>query len=263
MADRNATCSTIEKALEMIRKLFTAAAMTAIALTPACAQDSASGKMNQAEVEEIVREYILANPEIIEDALVALGEKQRAEAADAVKVAIKSEKGNLYSLASDHFIGPADAKVTVVEFFDYRCGYCKRSVDTIQALPAQYDGQVRVVFKELPIFGGISETAALAALAAGKQDKYNEMHIALMELKSNDDLTEKRIDAIAGSIGISVQKMRADMKSLEIQKQLADMKDLGRTLDVGGTPGFFVGETHIEGADMAKLDAAIKAELES
>jgi protein-disulfide isomerase len=84
-----------------------------------------------------------------------------------------------------------------------------------------------------------------------------------MELKSNDDLTEKRIDAIAGSIGISVQKMRADMKSLEIQKQLADMKDLGRTLDVGGTPGFFVGETHIEGADMAKLDAAIKAELES
>lgn len=262
MALPDAICSSIEKALEMIRKLFTAAAMTAIALTPACAQDSPSSGINRAEVEEIVREYILANPEIIEDALIVLSEKQRAEAADAAKVAIRKEKDKLYSLASDHFVGPADAEVTVVEFFDYRCGFCKRSVDTIQALPAQYDGKVRVVFKELPIFGGISETAALAALAAGKQDKYNEMHIALMEVKSNDDLTEKRIDSIAESIGISVQKMRADMKSMEIQKQLADMKDLGRTLGVGGTPGFFVGETHIEGADMAKLDAAIKAELE-
>lgn len=246
----------------MIRKLFTAAAMTAIALTPACAQESASGKTDRAEIETIVRDYILANPEIIEEALVALSAQQRAEAADAAKTAIRKEKDRLYNLASDYFVGPADAEVTVVEFFDYRCGYCKRSADALQALPDRYDGKVRVVFKELPIFGGVSETAALAALAAGKQDKYNEMHIALMEVKSNDDLTDKHIDSLAESLGISVQKMRADMKSMEIQKQLADMKDLGRTLGVGGTPGFFVGETHIEGADMARLDAAIKAELE-
>lgn len=246
----------------MIRKLFTAAAMTAIALTPACAQESASGKIDRAEIETIVRDYILANPEIIEEALVALSAQQRAEAADAAKTAIRKEKDRLYNLASDYFVGPADAEVTVVEFFDYRCGYCKRSADALQALPDRYDEKVRVVFKELPIFGGVSETAALAALAAGKQDKYNEMHIALMEVKSNDDLTDKHIDSLAESLGISVQKMRADMKSMEIQKQLADMKDLGRTLGVGGTPGFFVGETHIEGADMARLDAAIKAELE-
>ena len=247
----------------MIRKLFTAAALTAIALTPACAQDSASSKMDRAEIEQIVREYIVENPQIIEDALVALGEQQRAEAASAAKKAIRSNKDKLYSLASDHSIGPADAEVTVVEFFDYRCGYCKRSVDMIQALPKEYDGKVRVVFKELPIFGGISETASLAALSAGKQGKYNAMHVALMDLKSNDDLTEKRIDSIAESIGVNVKKMRADMKSMEIQKQLSDMKDLGRTLDVGGTPGFFVGDTHIEGADTAKLTAAIQAELDS
>ena len=82
----------------MIRKLFTAAALTAIALTPACAQDSASGKMNRAEVEQIVREYIVENPQIIEDALVALGEQQRAEAAAAAKTAIKTHKDKLYSL---------------------------------------------------------------------------------------------------------------------------------------------------------------------
>jgi protein-disulfide isomerase len=247
----------------MIRKLFTAAAMTAIALTPACAQGKPTSQMTKAEIEVIVHEYIVEHPEVIEDALVALGEKQRAEAAASQQAAISSQKDKLYSLASDHSIGSADAKVTVVEFFDYRCGYCKRSVETVQGLPAQYDGKVRVVFKELPIFGGISETASLAALAAGKQDKYNKMHVALMELKSNDDLTDKRIDAIAESLGIDVNKMRADMKSMEIQKQLSDMKDLGRKLEVGGTPGFFVGGTHIEGADMAKLDAAIKAELES
>ncbi len=247
----------------MIRKLFTAAAMTAIALTPACAQDSASGKMNRADIEKIVHEYILANPEVIEDALIALNEQREAEADAAKKTAISASKNELFNLASDHFVGPADAEVTVVEFFDYRCGYCKRSVDMIQALPKEYDGKVRVVFKELPIFGGISETAALAALSAGKQGKYNAMHVALMKLKSNDDLTEKRIDSIAESIGVNVKKMRADMKSMEIQKQLSDMKDLGRTLDVGGTPGFFVGDIHIEGADTAKLTAAIKAELGS
>jgi len=247
----------------MIRKLFTAAAMTAIVLAPACAQGKPTSQMSKSDIEEIVHAYIVANPEVIEDALVALSEKQRADKAAEQQAAISNQKDKLYRLASDHSIGPADAEVTVVEFFDYRCGYCKRSVETVQGLPAAYDGKVRVVFKELPIFGGISETAALAALAAGKQDKYNEMHVALMELKSNDDLTDKRIDSIAESLGIDAKKMRADMKSMEIQKQLANMKDLGRQLEVGGTPGFFVGNTHIEGADMAKLDAAIKAELES
>jgi protein-disulfide isomerase len=247
----------------MIRKLFSAAALTAIALTPACAQDSAASKMDRAEIEQIVHEYIMANPEIIEDALVALNDKQKAEALVAQKAAISSEKDKLFSLASDPSIGPADAKVTVVEFFDYRCGYCKRSVDMVRALPDEYKGKVRVVYKELPIFGGISETASLAALSAGKQGKYIEMHVALRDLKSNDDLTEKRIDSIAESIGVDVKKMHADMKSMEIQQQLADMKDLGRTLNIGGTPGFFVGDTHIEGADPDKLTAAIKSELAS
>ncbi|KCZ87611.1 DsbA family protein [Hyphomonas johnsonii] len=247
----------------MIRNLLALGAMTAIVLTPACAQESRVATTDRAEIEQIVREYILANPEIIEEAIVTLTEKQRIETAAAQKEAIGDHKDRLFRLASDPSIGPDDAKVTVVEFFDYRCGFCKRSVDMVQGLPKAYDGNVRVVFKELPIFGGISETASLAALAAGKQGKYREMHVALMGLKSNDDLTEKKIDEIASEIGISVKKMRADMKSMDIQKQLADMKALGRDLQVGGTPGFFVGDTHIEGADTDKLTAAIKAELAS
>lgn len=237
-------------------------AVTALALLPACAQPGAGGA-SKSELEKIVREYILENPEIIEEALIALSEKEKIAQAAAAQAAIAANASELYAKASDYSIGPADAKVTVVEFFDYRCGYCKRSVDWVRALPDEYDGEVRVVFKELPIFGGISETAALAALAAGKQGKYLEMHVALMNLKSNDDLTEANIDALAAEAGINIAKMRADMESPAVTKQLAEMKALGEALAVGGTPGFFIGEQHIEGANTAAIEAAIKDALKS
>ena len=246
----------------LLRKPSLLLAVTALALLPACAQPGAGGA-SKAEIEKIVREYILENPEIIEEALIALSEKEKIAQAAAAQAAIAANASELYAHAGDFSIGPADAKVTVVEFFDYRCGYCKRSVDWVRALPEEYDGQVRVVFKELPIFGGISETAALAALAAGKQGKYLELHVALMNLKSNDDLTEENIDALAAGVGINVAKMRADMKSPAIEKQLAEMKALGEALAVGGTPGFFIGEQHIEGANTAAIEAAIKDALKS
>lgn len=242
----------------ILRNPLLGLAIAAVALLPACAQPDAASK---AEIEKIVREYILENPEIIEDALIALGEKERAAQAAAAQAAISANASQLYSLDSDYSIGPADAKVTLVEFFDYRCGYCKRSVDWVRALPEVYDGEVRVVFKELPIFGGISETAALAALAAGKQGKYLELHIALMDIDSNDDLTEEAIDERAAAAGINVAKMRADMKSMAVQKQLADMKALGKALAVTGTPGFFIGDKHVEGANFPVLEQAIKDAL--
>lgn len=243
----------------LIRKPLFLAAATALALLPACAQPGATA--SKAEIEKIVRDYILENPGIIEEALIALSEQEQAAAAAAAEAAISANKDKLYSLASDYSIGPADAKVTLVEFFDYRCGYCKRSVDWVRALPEAYDGEVRVVFKELPIFGGISETAALAALAAGKQGKYWEMHAALMDLKSNDDLTELKIDELAAAAGINVARMRADMKSMAVQQQLAEMKALGTALGVDGTPGFFIGNQNIQGANIPAIEAAIEAAL--
>ncbi|KCZ46757.1 DsbA family protein [Hyphomonas pacifica] len=239
------------------------AAMAVLALTPACAESKAAPAADREAVEKVVRDYILENPEIIEEALIKLADRQRAEAAKASQDAIMQNYDALYNHADDHFIGPADAEITLVEFFDYRCGYCKRSVDWVQNLPEEYDGKVRVVFKELPIFGGISETAALAALAAGKQGKYNEYHVALMKLKNNDDLTESKLDEIAKDHGIDVKKMRADMRSMEIQKQLSDMKQLGRTLGVDGTPGFFMGDNYIEGANTPRIIELIEGELDS
>ena len=239
---------------------FIALGFAGLALLPACAQGGET--TNKAEVEKIVEEYILANPEIIERALVALTEKERLAQASATQAAIADSKDALYNNSADYFVGPEDAAVTVVEFFDYRCGYCKRSAEWTANLPKAYDNQVRVVFKEYPIFGGISETAALAALAAGQQGKYIDMHLALMSLKSNDDLTEQKIDELAQQLGIDVARMRADMQSDAVTGQLAEMQALGRTLNVGGTPGYFIGDKAVEGANLPKIDEAIRDALE-
>ena len=247
----------------MIRPLLVTAALAMVAMTPACADASkTTTSQERSDIEQIVHEYIVTHPEVIEEAIYALNARDRAQAAADAKAAITANYDALYNLSTDYSIGPADAPVTLVEFFDYRCGYCKRSVDYVQGLPEAYDNKVRVVFKEYPIFGGISEDAALAALAAGKQGKYREMHVALMKLKSNDDLTSKKIDALAEGIGIDVRKMRADMKSIAVQKQLDETQQLGHALDLFGTPGFYIGETHIEGANQQGVAEAIEAALE-
>lgn len=248
----------------MVRKSLAAFAITAVALTPACAESQATNTADKEAIEQIVRNYILENPEIIEEAIIKLNENQQAEAQNAQREAVMASKDKLYNTDSDYFIGAADAKVTVVEFFDYRCGYCKRSTDWIQELPEKYDGDVRVVFKELPILSPESEQAALAALAAGKQDKYNEMHRALMELPSNSGFKAADIDKVAKAVGVDVTKMRADMRSTDIQKQLADMKELGRELSVTGTPTFFIGDRPVPGgANQDALNALIEIELGS
>ena len=236
------------------------AAGSAIALT-ACADNSAPAAADREAMEQVVREYILDNPEIIEEALIKLAAKQKAAASAEAQQAIASNFDAIYNNPGDYSIGPADAEITVVEFFDYRCGWCKRSTDWIQALPKEYDGNVRVVFKELPIFGGISETASLAALAAGKQDKYLEFHLALMDIKNNNDLTEAKLDEVAEDVGMNVQKMRADMKSMDIQRKLADSKQLARTLGVEATPSFFIGNEFIEGANRDRVNELIKEGL--
>ena len=163
--------------------------------------------------------------------------------------------------SGDFSIGPADAKVTVVEFFDYRCGFCKRSASWATALPEKYDDQVRVVFKELPILSAESEKAALAALAAGKQDKYIEMHMALMELDNGTGFGPDVIDAAAESVGVDVARMRADMKSVDVQKTVADSKSLARSLGISGTPNFIIGTELVPSADITQVEALIQTAL--
>lgn len=244
----------------MQKFLPTLTAIGVIALTPACAQQSVD-VADKSAVEQIVRDYILENPEVIEEALIALQAKRETEAAEATREAFAANQDALINTPTDYSIGPADASVTVVEFFDYRCGFCKRSTEWAMGLSEAYDGQVRVVFKELPILSAESEKAALAALASGKQDKYFEAHVALMELDNASGFDTEAINKAAESAGVDIARMRADMDSVEVQRQLAEMRSLARTLDITGTPTFVVGTSQIPGADEQAVRALIDAEL--
>jgi protein-disulfide isomerase len=141
--------------------------------------------------------------------------------------------------------------VTLVEFFDYRCPYCKQVSPSLQALLKE-DPKLRVVYKEFPVLGRESVFAARAALAARKQGKYELFHNALMALKGQlgDDIVLKT----AGAVGIDVEKLKADMGAPEIEAQIRRNHELAQALDIRGTPAFIVGTTLIPGAvDVATL----------
>jgi protein-disulfide isomerase len=237
------------------------AAVLPVAVLSACSPQSAQAApqtargvsvdvdtSDRAAIEAVVRDYLIAHPEVVEEALVALSEKRMAE--NAAKLA---------SDPRDFSIGPVDAKVTIVEFFDYRCGYCKRSMDWVLATARENPEDVRVVFKEFPILSAESRTASLAALAAGRQGKYNAMHQALMASKS--DFSDAAIDEVAKSVGVDVKRMRADMKTKEILQHVSDVRDGALAVGAEATPTFFINGRVVAGYDVATLDRFIAEEL--
>ncbi len=244
----------------MKRTLFTGAAMAAVFLTPACAQEKID-TTDKAAIEKIVHDYIVANPEIIEEALIALSAKERAAEAERLAASVLENSEQIYNDPDDYYIGPSDAPVTLVEFFDYRCGYCKRSAEWAMDLPEKYDNQVRVVFKEYPILSPESEKAALAAIAAGKQGKYAEMHLALMQLDNKVGFGAEQIDDVARSVGVDVAKMRADMTSIDVQRAVSKSKSLARAVGIEGTPNFLIGTNVVPGANTDYVESLIEAEL--
>ena len=241
----------------MLRFLPVAAMMTALALFPtACAQEVNTS--DKAAIEKVVKDYLLENPEIIIEALSVLDERMEAEAAAAAKLALSENKDELYNNPNDYSIGPDDAEVTIVEFFDYKCPPCKASAKWVNAAPANYDGKVRVVFKEFPILSAESIQASYAALAAGKQGKYVEMHRALMSDRSK--LADADIDRIAESVGVDVKKMREDMKSEAIKQAIEDNRSLAKKIQAGSTPTFIVNDTlHIGGVSASAYPGSVEA----
>lgn len=240
----------------MIRTISFAIIATTLAFTSACAQEVPVNTADRAAIEQIVKDYIIENPEIIEDALIVLAAKRDAEEAAQAKLAIIEKTDELFSDARDYSIGPEDAAVTIVEFFDYHCSYCKASVDWVSTLPTQYDGNVRVIFKEFPILKAESRTAALAALAAGNQGKYIDLHVAFME--SRGTLKASDIDRIAERVGVDVATMRADMASISVQKHVADTRDLAVATGTNATPTFIINGELISGFNKVRLEELIE-----
>lgn len=205
----------------------------------------AAAAPDRAAIEGIVRSFLMENPEILLEVQQALEVKMTAEREERAKVAVTENAAKIFRAAGDPIYGNPDGDVTVVEFFDYNCGFCKRAIPHLTQL-VEADKNVKIVFKEFPIFGEESEQAALAALASRKQGKYWEMHRALLERPGRAN-KQKALD-IARSLNMDVTKLEADMELPEIRQVITDAQSLAQAMGIQGTPHFLVGPQTIPGA---------------
>lgn len=199
-----------------------------------------------------VRAYLLEHPEVIQEAVEKLQEKQQAEAAKAAQAGLAKYRKALENDPRD-FVANPDGGITVVEFFDYRCGYCKLAAPEVLKLIGE-NRDVRFVFKEFPIFGGESDLAAQVVLSPAAKGKTKEIYARFMAEKSLD---EAAIDRILREVGVDPAAAKAGGSTPEVQKQLRDVHELAAALHIEGTPAFVVGDRLISGADMHALQRAI------
>lgn len=231
-------------ALPRLLAAFLALACCAIAW-PGTAGAQALSPPQEDAVRAIVREYILRNPEIIVEALNALEEKQKADAATGQAEALRQRRADLLQDPASPSIGPAGADVVLVQFFDYRCPYCKQVAEPVIRL-AREDPKLRVVFKELPILGPDSVVASRAALAAAMQGRYQDFHLKLMARRGPMD--EASVIALARESGLDAARLKADMDRPEVMAQIERNRGLARDLGIRGTPAFVIGDEVVPGA---------------
>ena len=205
-------------------------------------------------VEQIVRDLLRREPEIVLQALEELQRRQTAEQARRQKESLVANQAALVSDPTSPVGGNPEGDVTLVEFFDYQCTYCRRVVSSMQALLRE-DGQLRVVFKELPVLGADSVRAARAALASERQGRYTPFHFALM---TSEDLSPAAIRRLAVDVGLDVDQLERDMDAPEIQAAIDANYRLAQELGIEGTPAFVIGEELIPGAvDKGRLETLI------
>lgn len=197
----------------------------------------------RARIEEVVQQYLTRKPEVIMEAIQALQRKQYEQAEQTVKQTQSSANrfaDALFHQGNDPVAGNPKGKITVVEFFDYQCPHCVDMAPVLDEI-IKANPDLRIIFKEFPIRGPMSELAAKAALAANKQGKYLELHRAL--LTANQPLTEEMILTLAGKVSVNVDQLKKDMKDSSISDQLKSNYKLAQNLKLFGTPAFFVGKT--------------------
>ncbi|HEX2478881.1 MAG TPA: DsbA family protein [Geminicoccaceae bacterium] len=225
-----------------------------VAAEPATRAEEAAD-LSVEQVEKIVREYLLREPEIVYQALQELQRRQAAAEAERQQAAISDNQRELLNDPMSPVGGNPDGDVTLVEFFDYRCAYCRRVVSSMRALLDE-DRELRVVFKELPVLGPDSERAARAALASRRQGGYVPFHFALM---AADDLSLPGIRAAAEAVGLDADRLEADMAAPEVNAAIQANYALANELGIEGTPAFVIGTQLIPGAvEKARLEELIR-----
>ena len=237
-----------------LRRLPAIAAAGAVLLAAAGA---AYAQQSKEEIEKIVREYILKNPEIIQEAIIELRKKQELAEQTARAQALQSHKEQIFRSKRDVVVGNPNGDVTLVEFFDYNCGCCRGFAGELQAVEHD-DPNLRIVYLELPILGARSALAARAALAAQRQGAYVEFHQALMA--SRGYTSPAAIQAIAADLLLDGDQLQHDMADPVFDDTLEHNLAVAGALGIQGTPAFVIGQRLVQGALPRERLAALVAQ---
>jgi len=210
-------------------------------------------------IEALIHDYLMAHPEVLLQSVAEYRRRQEMSEQDKTKQKLANLSDILQTNVGSPTIGNPNGNVTIVEFFDYRCSYCKKVFPTIQAL-LKDDTNIRYVFKEFPILGPVSEIATRASLAAWSIDpkKYMAFHAALMT--SRGQLDEKRVFKYVKEAGYDPDQVRNGMHSKAVGTEIATNVKLASELGINGTPAFLIGDHIVPGAiDMATLKQLVQA----
>ena len=208
---------------------------TATTTAPASTATFTPGQVNN--IEKIVHDYLVQHPEVLVEASKALQQKMQEKQQEEAVSAISKNAQELFNDPNSPVVGNPNGSVTIVEFFDYQCGHCKEMSKTMQDLLTA-NKNVKLVLKELPIFGGNSQIAAKAALASVKQGKFYAFHKAM--LGASNPLNKDKIFDTAKSVGLNIDQLKKDMESPEVAAQVKANFKLAQTLHLAGTPAFIL-----------------------
>jgi protein-disulfide isomerase len=224
-----------------------AAAMLLAAPASALAQTFSDGQRH--EIENIIKDYLVNHPEVMQDVMAAIDKKQQEADAEKARTTIKQNNATLFDSPHQVVLGNPQGNVTMVEFFDYNCAFCKRALPDMLTL-LKSDPNIKFVLKEFPVLGQGSVEAAHVAVAARMQDstgkKYIEFHQKLLGGRGPAD--KARALAVAKEVGFDMTRLEKDMDSDEVKTTIDEDMKLAEDLGVNGTPSYVVGDEVVVGA---------------
>ncbi len=211
--------------------------------------------LQRKQIESIIHDYLMQHPDVLIAALRQAEDKLHKDDEVKASQAVADHHKEVFDDPATPVAGNPKGDATIVEFFDYRCPYCKQVEPSLESM-LTHDSKLRLVYKEFPILGPASVTAARAALAAQRQGKYDAFHDAMMAAHGN--ITDETIYRVAASVGLDVEKLKRDMESPEIAQQIKDNMKLADALDIHGTPAFVIGDKVVPGAvDLDQLKSMV------
>ncbi len=231
--------------MEHFSRLLVAFGLAACLSAPTMATAAEFNANQRDELGTIIREYLMQNPEVLRDAFQELQRREQMVEAERAQSLIKEHADNLFRSNDDLIAGNPDGSVTMVEYFDYNCGYCKRAMPDVLKL-VDDDKDLKIVMKEFPILGPGSTFAARAALASRKQGKYWEFHLALMQQRGQAN--EQSVLRVAEKLGLDIDKLKQDMESNDVERVLQTNLAVAQSLGINGTPAFIIDDKLIPGA---------------